>query len=184
MSIPRSGVLAAVVAAGLMAASTPVRADDTPALDVPYEPTSPEVVEAMLDLAGVKAGDVVYDLGCGDGRIVVAAAKRGARAIGVDLDPQRIAEARENARKAGVADRVELRVEDLFQTDVRDATVVMLYLWPKVNLRLRPRLVEQLRPGARVVSHSHDMGTWIPERKIVAGGHPVYLWTITARAGR
>jgi SAM-dependent methyltransferase len=176
-------VLAVVVA---LTVSTPVLVpgNDAPALDVPYEPTSPEVVEAMLDLAGVKAGDVVYDLGCGDGRIVVAAAKRGARAIGVDLDPQRIAEARENARKAGVADRVELRVEDLFQTDVRDATVVMLYLWPKVNLRLRPRLVEQLRPGARVVSHSHDMGTWIPDRKIVAGGHPVYLWTITAQAGR
>jgi SAM-dependent methyltransferase len=179
MSIVRSAVLAAA----LLAASTPVRAG-APKLDVPYEPTSPEVVEAMLDLAGVKAGDVVYDLGCGDGRIVVAAAKRGARAIGVDIDPQRIAEAQENAEKAGVAERVELRVEDLFQTDVRDATVVMLYLWPKVNLRLRPRLVEQLRPGARVVSHSHDMGTWTPDRKIVAGGHPVYLWTIRASASR
>jgi SAM-dependent methyltransferase len=184
MSILRSGARAAVLAAALLAASTPARGAAAPKLDVPYEPTSPEVVEAMLDLAGVKAGDVVYDLGCGDGRIVVAAAKRGARAIGVDIDPQRIAEAQENAEKAGVADRVELRVEDLFRTDVRDATVVMLYLWPKVNLRLRPRLVEQLRPGARVVSHSHDMGTWTPDRKIVAGGHPVYLWTIPASASR
>jgi SAM-dependent methyltransferase len=150
-------------------------------LDVPYEPTPPGVVRAMVDLAEVGPGDVVYDLGCGDGRILVEAARRGARAVGVDLDPRRIAEARENARAAGVLDRVELRVGDLFQTDVRPATVVMLFLWPHVNLRLRPRLLAELRPGARVVSHWHDMGDWRPDRKIEVEGRPVYLWRIPAR---
>jgi SAM-dependent methyltransferase len=146
--------------------------------DVPYEPTSPEVVRAMLELAAVGPGDVVYDLGCGDGRVVIEAARRGARGVGVDIDPERIREAEANARAAGVEDRVEWRVEDLFQTDVRPATAVMLYLWPQVNLRLRPRLLEQLRPGARVVSHSHRMGEWRPDRTIDVGGHLVHLWTI------
>jgi len=151
-------------------------------LDVPYEPTPPGVVRAMVDLAEVGPGDVVYDLGCGDGRILVEAARRGARAVGVDLDPRRIAEARENARAAGVLDRVELRVGDLFQTDVRPATVVMLFLWPQVNLRLRPRLLAELRPGARVVSHWHNMGDWLPDRKIEVEGRPIYLWRIPAGA--
>jgi SAM-dependent methyltransferase len=177
----RSRPLLALVLATACTASAQA---PTPKLDVPYEPTSPEVVEAMLDLAGVKAGDVVYDLGCGDGRIVVAAAKRGARGVGVDIDPQRIREAHENARAAGVEDRVELRVEDLFQTDVRPATVVMLFLWPKVNLRLKPRLLDQLRPGARVVSHSHDMGAWMPDRTILVGRARVHLWTIPERGNR
>ena len=136
----------------------------------------------MVDLAEVGPGDVVYDLGCGDGRVLVEAARRGARAVGVDLDPQRIAEARENARAAGVLDRVELRVGDLFQTDVRPATVVMLFLWPQVNLRLRPRLLAELRPGARVVSHWHNMGDWLPDRKIEVEGRPIYLWRIPAGA--
>lgn len=177
------------VAVGCAAATTPVGAADptgpSKELDVPYEPTPPHVVDAMLDLAGVGPGDVVYDLGCGDGRIVVAAALRGARAVGVDLDPERIREARANARAAGVEDRVELRVQDLFETDLRDATAVMLYLWPEVNLRLRPRLLVQLRPGARVVSHSHDMGDWTPDRTIFVEGRRLQLWTIPERgAGR
>jgi SAM-dependent methyltransferase len=149
--------------------------------DVPYEPTSPAIVDAMLQLARVGASDVVYDLGCGDGRIVVAAARLGARGVGVDIDPQRIRDARASARAAGVEDRVELREEDLFQTDLRPATVVMLYLWPEVNLRLRPRLLAQLRPGTRVVSHSHDMGDWTPARTITVEGHRVHLWIVPAR---
>jgi precorrin-6B methylase 2 len=147
------------------------------ALDVPYEPTPPEVVKAMLELGKVGPHDVVYDLGCGDGRIVIEAAKLGARGVGVDLDPQRIREARANARAAGVADRVALVEGDLFETDVRPATVVMLFLWPEVNLRLRPRLLEQLRPGARIVSHLHDMGEWKPSRTVVVSGRRLYLWT-------
>ena len=187
---PRGASRLALLAALFVAVALAVRASPPPGgetaapasrLDVPYEPTPPGVVRAMVDLAEVGPGDVVYDLGCGDGRILVEAARRGARAVGVDLDPRRIAEARENARAAGVLDRVELRVGDLFQTDVRPATVVMLFLWPHVNLRLRPRLLAELRPGARVVSHWHDMGDWRPDRKIEVEGRPVYLWRIPAR---
>ncbi len=184
----RARSLLAVLAGALALAGATCRAPDDGttaagassvlSLDVPYEPTSPAVVEAMLDLAGVGPRDVVYDLGCGDGRIVVAAARRGARSVGVDLDPERIREARENARSAGVADRVTLVQGDLFDADVRDASVVMLYLWPHVNLRLRPRLLEQLRPGARVVSHSHDMGDWRPTRTVEVAGSTLHLWVI------
>lgn len=146
--------------------------------DVPYEPTPPDVVRKMLDLASVGPSDVVYDLGCGDGRIVIEAAKRGARGVGVDIDPQRIREARANAVAAGVQDRVEFREGDLFEADVRPATVVTLFLWPHINLRLRPRLQAQLRPGARVVSYYHDMGDWKPREVIPAGAAKVYLWVI------
>jgi ribosomal protein L11 methylase PrmA len=156
----------------------------TPRLDVPYEPTPPEVVRAMLELARVAPGDTVYDLGCGDGRIVVAAAKVGARGVGVDIDPQRIREARANARAAGVEDAVEFRVGDLFAADVRPATVVMLFLWPEVNLRLRPKLLEELRPGTRVVSHWHDMGDWRPEKTIQVSGRNVHLWVIPEHGKR
>jgi SAM-dependent methyltransferase len=153
-------------------------------LDVPYEPSAPAVVEAMLQLADVKPGDVVYDLGCGDGRIVIAAAKRGARGVGVDIDPARIQEARANARAAGVEDRVEFRVGDLFEANVAPASVVMLYLWPEVNLRLRPKLRAELRPGTRIVSHAHDMGDWAPQRTTVVGGARVLLWIIPERSAR
>jgi SAM-dependent methyltransferase len=149
-----------------------------PRLDVPYEPSSPEIVAAMLRLAAVGPGDVVYDLGCGDGRIVVEAARLGARGVGVDLDPARIGEARANARAAGVEGRVELRVEDLFRTDVAPATVVMLYLWPHVNLRLRPKLLRELRPGTRIVSHEHDMGDWPPRETVQIGRAKLHLWVV------
>ncbi len=149
-----------------------------PKLDVPYEPSPPEVVRAMLALAEVRPGDVVYDLGCGDGRIVVEAARLGARAVGIDIDPQRIREARANARAAGVEERVDLRVGDLFEADVSPATVVTLFLWPEVNLKLRPRLLAQLRPGSRVVSHWHDMGDWKPVRTLEVAGRRIYLWII------
>jgi SAM-dependent methyltransferase len=133
--------------------------DSTPRLDVPFVPTPPGVVERMLALARLGRDDTLYDLGCGDGRIVVAAAKKyGARGVGIDLNPERIAEAQANARKAGVGQRVSFKVADLFETDLSPATVVSLYLLPDVNLKLRPRLWSQLKPGSRVVSHAFDMG--------------------------
>ncbi len=136
----------------------------------------------MLKLAGVTARDVVYDLGCGDGRIVITAAKEfGARGVGIDIDPARIAESEENARRAGVTKRVRFRNEDLFEADIREATVVTLYLWPWVNLKLRPKLLRELRPGTRVVSHCHDMGDWAPEHQIEVNGHKIYLWRIPER---
>jgi SAM-dependent methyltransferase len=148
---------------------------------VRFEPTPMPVVEAMTDLAAVKAGDMVYDLGCGDGRIVIAAAQLGARAACVDIDPRRIAEAQANARQAGVAERIVFRNEDLFKTDLRDATVVMLFLSPDFNLALRERLW-RLKPGTRIVSHWHGMGDWKPQKKVDlrvdSREHPVYLWVI------
>ena len=147
--------------------------------DVPYVPTPPEVVEAMLKLAGVKSSDVVYDLGSGDGRIVIAAAEKfHARGVGVDINPERIQEAEENARKAGVTERVRFIKGDLFEADIKDATVVTLYLLSDVNLRLRPKLLKELRPGSRVVSHSFDMGDWKPDKQIEVNGRRVFLWII------
>lgn len=154
--------------------------------DVPYVPTPQNVVDEMLKLAKVTKDDVVYDLGCGDGRLVITAVKKfnAKRGFGVDIDPQRITESNANAKAAGVADRVEFAVQDLFQTDLRDATVVTLYLLPEVNLRLRPKLLSELRPGTRVVSHSFDMGDWTPEKTITVqpGGQILHLWTIPAKA--
>jgi SAM-dependent methyltransferase len=152
-----------------------------PKLDVPYEPTSYEIAEAMLRMANVQKDDLLYDLGCGDGRIVIMAAKeRGTRGVGVDLDPQRIKESVENAKKAGVTDRVRFLNQDLFKTDFRDATVMMLYLWPEVNLRLRPKLLTDLKPGTRVVSHSHTMGDWKPDAKSEVSKHNLHFWVIPA----
>jgi ribosomal protein L11 methylase PrmA len=154
--------------------------------DVRYEPTAMDVVQAMLRLGKVGAEDVVYDLGCGDGRIVIAAVREtGARGVCVDIDPRRIAESRENARKAGVADRIQFRIEDLFTTEIGTATVVMLFLYPDLNLKLRPRLLAELKPGARVVSHWHDMGDWKPLEtvRVVSDGRerPVHLWIVSPR---
>ena len=150
-------------------------------LDVPYVPTPQKVVDRMLELARVGKNDVLYDLGCGDGRIVVTAAKlRGARGTGIDLDPVRIAEARQNAKQAGVADRASFKVGDLFEADVSPATVVTLYLLPSINVKLRPRLWQQLKVGTRVVSHAFDMGPeWPPEKKVEVEGRTIYYWTIT-----
>lgn len=150
--------------------------------DVVYVPTKQETVDAMLTLAGVGSRDVLYDLGSGDGRIPITAARKfGIRAVGIDIDPQRIAEARANAKDAGVSRLVSFRNEDLFQADFRDATVVTLYLLPKLNLRLRPKLLRELKPGARVVSHDFDMGDWPPEKTLRVGTDTIYLWTIPAR---
>jgi SAM-dependent methyltransferase len=150
--------------------------------DVIYVPTSPEVVEAMLKLANVTKNDVVYDLGCGDGRIVVAAARAfGAKALGVDIDPQRIAEANANAKTAGVEGRVKFLLGDLFEQDLHDATVVTLYLLNSLNLKLRPKLWKELKPGTRVVSHAFDMGDWKPEQTQEVGGTTIYLWRIPSQ---
>ena len=153
----------------------------TPRLDVPYVPTPQEVVDKMLDLAKVGKNDTLFDLGCGDGRIVVTAAKeRGARGTGIDIDPTRIAEAKENAKKAGVSDRAQFRVGDLFKTDFSTATVVTLYLLPTINARLRPQLWKQLKVGTRVVSHAFDMGSeWPAEKTVEVDGRTIYYWTIT-----
>jgi SAM-dependent methyltransferase len=166
------------------AAGSPVDDSPQPAKkpDVIYVPTPQPVVDRMLELAKVGKDDVVYDLGCGDGRIVVSAAKRGARrAIGVDIDPQRIAEARANVKKAGVGDRARIVEGDLFEMDLSDATVVTLYLLPELNLRLRPKLLA-LKPGTRIVSHAFDMADWKPERAEQVEGKTIYFWTIPEHA--
>lgn len=148
--------------------------------DVPYVPTPPAVVDGMLKLAAVSARDVVYDLGCGDGRIVIAAAKQyGARGVGVDIDPVRIADAQANAKAAGVEHLVTFRVEDLFETNLKDASVVTIYLLPSVNRRLAPKLRGGLRRGARVVSNTFDMGTeWPADRHLTIGNTAIFLWRI------
>jgi cyclopropane fatty-acyl-phospholipid synthase-like methyltransferase len=147
--------------------------------DVPYVPTPYDVVRGMLKLANVKSGDYVIDLGCGDGRIVVTAAKEfGARGKGFDLNPKRIQEANENASSAGVKDRVEFIEKNLFDADISQASVVTLYLLPSVNEKLKPRLLSQLRPGTRVVSHAFDMGDWKPNATREVDGRKMYLWII------
>ena len=152
-------------------------------IDVIYVPTPYATVEAMLTLAEVGPGDVVYDLGSGDGRIPIQAARRfGARGVGIEISPTRIAEARANAKAAGVADLVRFRRQDLFVADVREASVVTLYLLPELNERLKPRLLRELRPGARIVSHVWDMGAWKPEKTVsVAEGFQIYLWRVPVR---
>gem|GEM_PF-1477725 len=146
---------------------------------VPYVTTSPAVAEAMLELAGVKSSDTVYDLGCGDGRIVILAARKfGARGIGIDIDPGRIEEANRNARDAGVADKVRFILGDVFYADLHDASVVTMFLLPVLNVRLRPKLFRELKPGSRIVTHHFDFGDWKPERAVNAGGAPVFLWTV------
>ncbi len=151
--------------------------------DVPYVPTPPEVVQAMLKLGGVKAGDIVYDLGCGDGRIVITAAQKfGARGTGIDINPERIKEATENARNAGVTDKVRFIEKNLFEADFHEATVVTLYLLPDVNLKLRPILLKQVKPGARIVSHSFDMGDWKPDKTVEMDYRKLYLWVVTDEA--
>ncbi|MDZ7958540.1 MAG: methyltransferase domain-containing protein [Aulosira sp. DedQUE10] len=147
--------------------------------DVPYVTTPQPVVDAMLNVAKVGKNDVLYDLGSGDGRIVITAAKNyGTRGVGIDISPDRIKEANENAQKAGVSDRVRFIQQDLFNTDLSEATVVTLYLLPDVNLKLRPRLFQQLKPGTRIVSHAFDMGDWKPQQTLKVNGKTIYCWVI------
>jgi SAM-dependent methyltransferase len=181
----------ACAAVGAHAACAPPahgEAPDAAALheaQVLYLPTPHHVVEAMLDLARVAPGDVVYDLGSGDGRIPIAAARRyGVRAVGIELDARLVERARCNARAAGVAHLVEFSQQDLFDASLREATVVTLFLFPETNRRLQPKLAAELAPGARVVSHRFGLGGWPPEREIEASGHRLLLWTIPRpRAG-
>ena len=152
-------------------------------LEAPYVPTPQVVVDRMLEMAEVGPDDVVYDLGSGDGRLVITAAQKfGARGVGIEIEPELVEQANANAEAAGVADRVEFRQQDIFQADFGDATVVTLYLLPEVNLQLRPLLFEQLQPGTRVISHSFDMGDWAPEATETVQGpqklHIIYKWTI------
>jgi precorrin-6B methylase 2 len=151
--------------------------------DVIYVPTPPEVVAEMLRMAKVKTGDVLYDLGSGDGRIpIMAARKYGIRAVGIDIDPKRIVEANENARIAGVTDKVRFIQGDLFQADISEATVVTLYLLESLNVKLRPKLLRELRPGTRIVSHAFRMGDWQPEKEAEVNGNMIYFWTVPVKA--
>ena len=162
--------------------------------DVAYVPTTNDAVEAMLQLAGVTSADTVYDLGCGDGRIVVAAAKlRGARGVGIDIDPVRVSESRANAKKAGVEKRVRFEENDVFEADIHEATVVTLFLLPELNVKLLPKLLRDLKPGTRIVSNTFDMGDWQPAKEVTVGdpdeaGHPfshrLYLWIVPARINK
>ena len=154
-----------------------------PGQEVPYVVTPPEVVDAMLRLAGVGRDDVVYDLGSGDGRIVIAAARDfGARGVGIEIDPRLVAQSTRSAERAGLAERVRFVQQDLFETDLRPATVVTLYLTRELNLRLRPKLLRELRPGARVVSHHFDIGDWPSDRQLSLevdrSSYMIYLWVI------
>jgi SAM-dependent methyltransferase len=171
-----SAVAGLAVLSALAAAAT---GGGPPLREAPYVPTPARVVERMLALADVKAGDVVYDLGCGDGRIVIAAVKRpGVRGVCVDISPVRIQESRQNARKEGVDDRIRFLERDLFKVPLAEATVVTLYLLPELNARLRPRLRAHLRKGARVVSHDFDMGDWAPDETVTETGSILYLWKV------
>ena len=180
----RRGVCLVEVVCSVMLASAPLAAQQGDVhRDVPYVPTPPDVVEAMLNLGGVKKGDIMYDLGCGDGRIVIMAAQKfGATGTGVDIDPERIKEAEENAKQAGVTGRVRFLQMNLFDADFHDATLVTLYLLPEVNIRLRPKLLKELKVGTRIVSHQFDMGEWKPDKQVSMDWRTLYLWTVTEQA--
>lgn len=172
--------LASLVSASACAQPGSQQGDRTP--DVIYVPTPYPVVDAMLEMADVRDGDVLYDLGSGDGRIPIAAAMAfDVRAVGIDIDPDRVQEARENAEKAGVSDKVTFRQEDLFEADFSEATVVTLYLLDRLNEKLRPRLLAELKPGTRIVSHAFRMGDWEPERSERIDTSMIYFWTVPER---
>lgn len=178
----RAACAATLGATALLTAAPAVAQSAPRSLDVPYVPTPQVVVDRMLEIAQVTSTDYVIDLGSGDGRIpVTAAARYGAKAMGVDLNPQRIAEANENARDAKVTDRVTFANQDLFATEIGEASVLTMYLLPSVNMRLRPRLFDELAPGTRVVSHAFDMEDWEPDQRELVDGRSVYLWIIPAR---
>ena len=180
--------LTAVGAAGIAHAYDPARvllaqgAAARRSPDVIFVPTPNEVVDRMLEMAKVTSKDVVYDLGCGDGRIVIMAAQKyGARSVGIDIDPNRIAEATANAKAAKLTDKVRFVEGDLFEADISEATVVTLYLLTRLNEKLKPKLQKELQPGTRIVSHAFDMGDWAPEQKAQVAASTVYLWRIIPR---
>ncbi|GAA5520496.1 class I SAM-dependent methyltransferase [Aliifodinibius salicampi] len=180
----KSTITAFVVSLFLLLASSPLQAQD---LDVPYVPTPDNVVQKMLEVTDVKPSDYVIDLGSGDGRIVIAAAERGANGHGIDLDPERIEEARQNAQDAGVDDQILFIEGNLFETDFSEASVITMYLLPSVNKKLRPELLDRLQPGTRIVSHSFDMGDWKADKKLTiesegsSRSHDIYYWVIPAK---
>jgi SAM-dependent methyltransferase len=162
-------------------------------LDVPYVPTTDEAVKAMLKRADVKPSDIVDDLGCGDGRIVIAAARKyGAHGVGIDINPERIAAAKENAEKAGVENLVRFEENDLFDADIHEASVVTLFLLSSVNLNLRPKLLKDLKPGTRIISNTFDMGDWKPDKEQtlddtgdnVGLSHKFFLWIVPQRSAK
>jgi predicted O-methyltransferase YrrM len=177
-------VLSALAAALIIAAPAAVigQAQRQPASQTPdviFVPTPQDVVEDMLRLANVRKGDVLYDLGSGDGRIAITAAQKyGIKATGIDIDPERIREATENAKKAGVTNLVQFRQENLFTANFKDATVITLYLLPDLNVKLRPKLWNELKPGTRIISHQFEMGSWQPEKKLESNGRTIYFWTV------
>jgi precorrin-6B methylase 2 len=175
----RTLVLSFAIVAAMVAPSSAQQPAPLRSPDVIFVPTPQEVVDAMLKLAKVGADDVVYDLGSGDGRIpITAATTYGARGVGIDIDPQRIREAEENLKAAGVGDKVRFLNQDLFTTDIGEATVVTLYLLPSLNLKVLPKLNAELRPGTRIVSHAFDMGDAKPQQTQNVNGRTIYLWTI------
>ncbi len=177
----RSAILgaAALIAAPAIIRRADAQTEPTPRLDVPFVPTPQLVVDKMLELAKVQKTDFLIDLGSGDGRIPVTAAQRfGVKALGVDINPQRIKEANERAQAAGVTNLVEFRQEDLFQTDISKADVLTMYLLPSVNLKLKPKILSDMKPGSRVVSHAFNMGDWTPEQEVTVDGRTVLLWTV------
>jgi SAM-dependent methyltransferase len=181
-SLACSYLVATLVSVSVAAAQNAPRREP----DVPFVPTTDDAVAAMLKLGNVHRGDVMYDLGCGDGRLVIAAAKLGARATGIDINPVRIAEAKENAKKAGMENQVRFIEGDLFEADIHDANVVTLFLLSSVNMKLRPKLQADLKPGTRIVSNTFDMGDWKPDKEVTVGdenessylSHRLFLWII------
>jgi SAM-dependent methyltransferase len=175
--------LAAVLLLGSIPAGSlgRIQAQDAPSENkkiVPFVPTPQEVVDKMIELGGVKKGDTVYDLGSGDGRIVITAAKKGARAVGFEIDPDLVKESRENIKKGGVENLAEIRQQDILTVDLSPANVVTMYLLPDVNLKLKPNVLKQMKPGSRVVSHAFDMGDWKPDKTERVNGRTIYLWIV------
>lgn len=173
------GVLATALSAPSALAQEPTH---RPRLDVPYVPTPQDVVDRMLDMAKVRRDDFVMDLGCGDGRMLVTAAQKfGAPGLGVDINPERIREANENAKTAGIADKVKFEVRNLFQTPIGQASVLTMYLLPDVNLQLRPRILKEMKPGSRIVSHAFTMGDWEADQRAQVGVRDIYFWFVPAQ---
>ena len=180
----RALLIAVVLALGAAAPNLAQQPAASREPDVVFVPTPPDVVDAMLKLAKVTSSDLVYERGSGDGRSQIAAAKTyGARGVGIDIDPERVREATANARANNVADKVTFRREDLFVADISPATVVTLYLSPSVNSRLAPKLMTELKPGTRIVSHAFDFGSWKPQQRIMVSGRPIFFWTIAPPRG-
>ena len=184
-----TALIVLLVAGAIAQTPSPQTTEPLKKPEVPYVPTHESIVDRMLTIAKVTRNDVLYDLGSGDGRIVITAAQRyGTRGVGIDIDPERVREANENAQRAGVTDRVRFIRGDIFDADIRPATVVMMYLLPEVNLRLLPKLRAELAPGTRIVSHNYDLGDWQPQRTLTipvdGTNHYVHFWVMPPKSAR